>query len=259
MDKNIQLRVIHDHWRTQVFDPFLKGKEGKISVPFCFGLSEEYCSDESSGKRLMIIGQEAKNFTTDYDEWGTEKTQKWAVEYLERQLYHRHAEMKEYRTANCSPFWNFFRFFERNGWTPCWNNIDKAHRYVNNSTQPLTLEYELTLNQKFCIEPNTVPESIIQRELTIAKPNAIIFICGPDYVQSMCKAFGVDEYISQDVIEGNKPSIENLVSRIPASTLSLDTDIPVFWTFHPNRLNYLRKRNEVVNEILDALNEFTTP
>ena len=248
MNRNTQLRDIHKEWKAQVFNPFLKGKENDISVPFCPGLSDEYLSESSSGKRIVIIGQETRDFTTNHDSWRTEGTQSWAIDYLRCQIYGKVTDGIKY---NSSPFWNFFRFFADNGLVPCWNNLDKAHRYVDGYTKPLTAAYERILNVQYSTQMNPIERSTLQREIDVAKPDLIVFVTGPYYQVSMCCAFGLQE----DTLAADKPTKKNPVSKITLPGIS----IPVFWTYHPAYLQRSHMLEDVGKRILEELGFDTVP
>ncbi len=120
------------------------------------GLTEEYLTAKSD-KRVMIIGQEAGGFgeindgTADYDfiEASVKSktnapgnSQKWAIAYLQKQLYGKYDDLPEcYNKINYnpSPFWEFFRKMNKQGFELCWNNLDKV--YFGKTLSYTTEEY----------------------------------------------------------------------------------------------------------------------
>lgn len=107
----------------------------------------------------------------------------------------------------------------------CWNNIDKVYYSRGNSDYKGTLTYE---GEEYLSAPYGVREdkkSLLQREIEIAKPDALLFVTGPQYYISMAKAFN----ISPNVLKGKL----NKNSRIVDIRSDLGIDIPAFWTYHP--------------------------
>lgn len=239
MDVNEALLKEQLIWEEKVYKPFLKGKEGVISVPFSLGVTEEYCN---SNKRLMIVGQEADDFGTDYDGWKLLAIQEWDIKYLERQLYEKHSVDFKY---NKSPFWQFFRSLEKDGFVPCWNNVDKAHMYESGHTKPLIYEYEYLLSSPYESEHGYY--GLLKKEMLIARPHAIVFITGPYYDESICTAFGMDK----SSLVARRPNMSSPVSEI-SDILKLQ--VPVFWTYHPNFLNFKGLTDQVLLKIKTHLN-----
>lgn len=110
------------------------GQENELSLPFYLGVSDKY---RTADKKVMIVGQEANNWWKYSEKADKEYLQQWSVGYLEKQLW----QTGEHR-FNHSAFWMFFRELNQSGFTPCWNNIDKLHRYVDGNTKPLTAEQD---------------------------------------------------------------------------------------------------------------------
>lgn len=227
-------------WEKIIYKPFLEGKEGVISVPFSLGVTEEYLD---SDKRLMIVGQETDDFGTNYDGWKLPAIQEWDIKYLEQQLYRKHSDEFKY---NKSPFWQFFRYLEKDGFVPCWNNVDKAHMYENGHTKALPYEYEYLLSAPYESEHGYY--GLLKKEMIIAKPNAIVFITGPYYDESICTAFGLDK---RSLVH-RRPNMACPVSEI-ADILQLP--VPALWTYHPNFLNFKGLMNQALLDIKANLAE----
>ena len=222
---------------TELLDTFLEweqksnyidiARENSLSRPYVCSISNYYFNSE---KRIMIVGQETKDFPSFEDKWLEPDIQKWGVEYLEKQLWNI-GDQKYNRSA----FWKLFRYIESNtGYCPCWNNVDKAHRIIDGKTKPLTVELEKALNTTKLSGEFT----ILQKEIAIAKTNAVLFITGPDYYQSMAASMNVDE----NELKLLKPTVSCLCSNI--SQVS-KIGVPVLWTYHPTFLN----RNETNKQL----------
>ena len=210
-------------------------EENHLSRPYVCSVSEKYYNAK---KRIMIVGQETYDFPLYDDVWPEESIQKWGVDYLERQLWgigsHKY---------NRSAFWKLFRYIDSNiGFCPCWNNVDKAHRIVDGKTVPLTVELEQKLNGVTLSNGHT----ILQEEIEITNPDAVLFITGPKYCQSMAAALNIDE----KELSILKPSVKRICSDI--SRLS-DVEVPMLWTYHPTFLNKRGLFTKTMEEISDWL------
>lgn len=227
---NEVLLSIQKEWLSEIVAPFMsKGYKEQFSRPFHFGVSEQL---DTNKKLIMIIGQEADRFWKFEDEKITpEYTQRWCVGYFEKQVFN--TTFKEFDEFNASPFWHFFRMLHKNGVELCWNNIDKLHRYkteiINGvsteCTETLTVEYEKQLSVQYGDDK----QSLLQREIEVVKPDAVVFVTGPYYQDTMCTAFGVKDA----VLRSTKPTMNDPCIEISAI---LGLDIPAFWTYHPRFL-----------------------
>ena len=103
---------------------------------------------------------------------------------------------------------------------------DKAQRNIDGKTKSLTEEIEIALNQKL---PHS-NKTLLQKEIEVLKPNAIVFITGPGYVVTMEKALGLRE----NTLAEYKPTIDNGCVDI---TNIVHTEIPTFWTYHAPHSN----------------------
>ena len=107
-----------------------------------------------------------------------------------------------------------------------------------------TEEIEIALNQKL---PHS-NKTLLQKEIEVLKPNAIVFITGPSYVVTMEKALGLRE----NTLAEYKPTIDNGCVDI---TNIVHTEIPTFWTYHPRFIVSKKKplsREEIVKKIIEA-------
>ena len=122
---NSELNVYQRVWFQRVFEPFVRdNSEKNISYPFYLGVSEKYIN---SKRRIMIVGQETRGFTSFKPDWSIEETQRWAIDYVDYQLhYSNDQELKDkFKRRNSSTFWSFFKLFSKADIVPSWNNIDK--------------------------------------------------------------------------------------------------------------------------------------
>ena len=116
------------------------------------------------------------------------------------------------------------------GFELCWNNVDKLHRYKDKesttTTETLTVEYEKQLSAQYGADC----KSLLQREIEIVKPDAVVFLTGPNYRVTMCTAFGMPD----NALDADRPTKTNICSEI---SKILNLDMPVFWTYHPGYLS----------------------
>lgn len=242
--KNENLLKAHECWYKQIVEPFLiKYDNEEFSLPFYTGVSS------INNERLpciMIVGQEALNYDKlnedNLREWPPKKSQEWSIAYLNKQIGVK--DIQYDITYNNSPFWLLFRLFYDKRIFPCWNNLDKVHRYIKNDnnqakTTPLKEEHERVLNQPFFPNANT----LLLEEIEIVKPDAIVFVTGPRYKVSMETALNCD--LSTVV-----PNKEEYVRDI---TEALNIGIKGFWTYHPKYLSHHRKLKDCVELILSHI------
>lgn len=300
--KNDELREIMKIWIEEVFKPYYEGesknyrneKNVDLSCPFYFALSDKYVQRENGKKRLMIVGQEPRGFgswSKDKEKPGYEEetSQEWAQTFLDAQL--------EKTTKKCSfnndkdepykceplysPFWNFFRKLSEN-FVVCWNDVDKVYftNGVNTDREDnsdetdhkkdyskgtLTYKAETYLSEAF--EYNGENKSLLEREIKIADPDAIVFAIGSSYAVSLDVALGITDKEFTGLKESNLkkksvsvselfreyPTRENFIVEndllIDAVKKILGRKIPVFWTYHPACLQRSKKLDCVVEEI----------
>lgn len=241
---NKELSKYQEEWFEEIFEPYIKeNPNANISYPFLTGVMEQYID---SDKRIMIIGQETNGWNIYKPDWTIQDSRQWTIDYLCYQLkYYTNADLKEkFGRRNSSPFWSFFKAFSNKGIVPCWNNVDKAQRNISGKTASLTEEIEIALNQKL---PYT-NKTLLQKEIEILKPNAIVFITGPSYRVTMEKALNLKE----NSLSGYEPTYSNGCMNI---SNPVNLEAPTFWTYHPrhiaSRKNAL-SRDKIVETIIDS-------
>ncbi len=231
---NNNLLQVQDEWERALLVPFLeKFSKEEVSRPFCFGVSDKTLSAKH---KIMIIGQQTHRWNSYQSdiEWSLNSIQSWGVEFLERQIWGLHSDELEFLP---SPFWNFFRKIEEEGWGPCWNNLDKVQRVkAVVGTDELTLEQEKLLNRAFTNDGKT----LLQKEIELSKPDRVVFIVGPRYIDSL----SVSLCLPMDELTEYRPTKSTVCTDISAVA---GLDIPVFWTYHPNYLNYIKRIEECVS------------
>lgn len=242
---NKELNKYQNEWFKGIFEPFIKeNPNANISYPFFTGVSEQYVD---SDKRIMIIGQETNSWNIYKADWTIEDSRQWTIDYLCYQLkYYTDTEHKEkFGRRNSSPFWSFFKTFSNEGIVPCWNNVDKAQRNIGGKTVSLTEEIEIALNKKL---PHT-NKTLLQKEIEILKPNAIVFITGPSYIVTMEKALDLKE----NILSEYRPTQGN--GCIDISNI-VNLEIPTFWTYHPRYIASSKNtlsRDKIVEKIKESI------
>lgn len=212
-------------------------QENSLSRPFVCSVSERYLR---ARRRIMIVGQETKDFPLYSDDWPEEHIQAWGVAYLERQLWN--VGSGKY---NRSAFWKLFRYVEQAvGFCPCWNNVDKAQRVIEGKAVPLTAALEAALNGVFLSSGRT----LLQEEIAITRPDALLFITGPYYSQSMAAALGLSEHALDEL----RPTVDRLCSDVSAVS---GLELPVLWTYHPTFLNRNEKRCRCFSRAMEEIRE----
>lgn len=236
MNLNKELLEIQEQWNQCVLFPYIESHNDHIlSRPFYFGVSDEYMG---SPKKIMIVGQETRDYGSYHDDWPMPDIQKWGIDYLRRQLWSVRSEDFKY---NRSGFWKLFRCFEKCGYVPCWNNIDKIHQQKGMaSTIRLTDDHK----RVFCRQYGNDNKSLLRREIEIVKPDAVVFITGPKYHVSMTESLGLPE----GSLDEEKPTREYFCREI---TKKAGLGMPTFWAYHPSYLNRIHKIPDCVRFVLD--------
>lgn len=210
---------LYEDWQSNILEPFLNNnKEHQYSNVFIPGIPLSFTQPKG---KIMIIGQMTNNF----GEYGTntlEELEQFGCNYLERQIYGKVNDWK----YNSSPFWQFFRKLKEGGYDLIWNNVDKVHKIINGETIWLSEEEELALNAPYGSEN----KSLLEREIEMISPSAIIFITGPNYAYSMATSFGLPKPNLFSIRPTKAKSLVNIQDHLGLS-------IPVFWTYHPNYLS----------------------
>ena len=266
MNKNQALLEAQKTWERECYQRLKaeyeqdEKRKGKLSCAFGFGLSGHYLSGK---KKVMVVGQEANGHTFEYDEWGLENWQKWAVGYLDFQL--RGEPSEEYRfSKNNSPFWQFLRKLQAEGMEPCWNNLDKVRRYIRlegkewaerklpyrNPGEQANRERTL-LNERIF---DGKSKSLLQKEIEIAEPDLVIFAVGPHdpYYHTLCDAF-----LGQGAYEElNDPKYYPTAGNVAVEiSQKIGLNIPAYYTYHPNYLQMKGKLGDVVKILARDLQE----
>ena len=213
------MRKLYEDWQSNILEPFLSNnKDHQYSNVFVPGIPSTFT--QPNGK-IMIIGQ----MTNNYGIYGTETLEElehFSRIYLERQAYGRVNDWK----YNSSPFWQFFRQLKQEGFDLIWNNVDKVHKIINGKTIWLSEKDELALNGRYGSEN----KSLLEREIEMISPTAIIFITGPNYAYSMATSFDLPKSSLYNIRPTKAKSLVNIKDYLGLS-------VPAFWTYHPNYLN----------------------
>ena len=220
-----ELRRLYDNWEL--------GNENenspKFSAMFRMGFPDEYI--DSNKPLLMYVGQE------DLD-GKPHKTQAWVRKYQivqQSKIYNEEID----RGQNTSPFWEFYRKLGNMGYNCLWNNLDKFLK-SDHKTQ-IEVQEAIDFNAPYGEERI----SVLQREISLLKPNVIVFAIGPrwKYMKSLASAFSIDV----SLLYSHKPTRKNCVNDI-SSVLCLQ-DTVVLWTYHPNYLSIGRLKDEALQKI----------
>lgn len=206
-----------------------------LSRPFSFAVTQHYIE---SDLRIMVVGQEAKDYGSYTSDWPLTAIQQFTVDYTDRQLGYRKTDNK----YNRSPFWKLFRSLDRLGIAPVWNNVDKFHQIKDNKTIPLSLEIERQLNIPYGDECLT----LLQREIEVAQPTAILFVTGPYYHETMARSLGIPD----EKLNDQSPSPDYLCRNISAVC---GVDRPIFWSYHPAYLQRKHSLQDTVEYVVSAL------
>ncbi len=228
---NTELLRWQMQWDKTCVNPYVTSNNPALfSKPFTYGVSKEYMTADF---KLMVIGQEAAGFSA-YNEptdWDIPRTQQWVVDYTRRQLWGIRAGDAQNNRANCSPFWNFMRNFNKQGLTPSWNNVDKVYQKENSEKKRkrekvirLTDQQRTKFNEAVCED-----QTLLQREIEISKPDGIVFVTGPEYRISMETALGLSENMLMDKV----PAPDRILTDI---SIEANLGIPCVWTYHPRHL-----------------------
>lgn len=231
--KNNVLCDIQRKWLKTVADVYVKNNSDvEYSRPYFFGIPELFEHQPC----IMIVGQEPDDFGSYGGDWELEAQQQWGVQYLSIQLQNN-------GMLNPSPFWNAFRIMHDKGKGVLWNNLDKMHRIGTGkkTTQPLSVEDEKNLD---CPYGND-KKSLLQREVEIACPSAIWLAVGPYREEAIEISFNLEKGTLYQL----RPRKEKWLSEIGSY---LNLDMPVYWTYHPKYLSYLKVLPQCVQMIAES-------
>jgi hypothetical protein len=176
-------------------------------------------------KSIMIVGQEARNYSNLNEVWPQNEIQDFYTGYMARQIFNDNNAYK----YNHSPFWKFFRQFDPNQYNLVWDNINKLHKYNDGKTVRLPQEDEYHLNSKY----GKRHLSLIEREIELIEPSVVVFCVGPYYLNSIEISFG----LASDLHHLELTKLNPCVDISDAFHLK----IPFFLTYHPNYLSRIKK------------------
>ncbi len=231
--KNKALRAVQREWMENIVNRYVEQNRGvDFSHPFFLGIPEAFENQPC----VMIVGQEPDDFDRYSRDMNLEKLQQWVIDYLMVQIKEKEGDV------NHSPFWKAFRFMRETGKYVLWNNIDKMHRIkIENGKKKtiiLSREDEAVLNRPYGNEK----KSLLQREIEIVRPAAIWLAIGPYREEAIEDSFG----LSKGTLNSYRPCKNNWLFEIGKH---LNLDIPVYWTYHPKYLNFLKALQDCVQQI----------
>ena len=231
--KNKALRDVQREWMENIVNRYVEqNRDVVFSHPFFFGIPEALENQSC----VMIVGQEPDDFDFYSRDMNLEKLQQWVIDYLMVQIEETTGKI------NPSPFWEAFRLMRKAGKYVLWNNIDKMHRLKiengKNKTIILSRGDEEELNRPYGKENR----SLLQREIEIVHPIAIWLAIGPYREEAIEDSFG----LSKGILNSYRPCKNNWLCEIGKH---LNLDIPVYWTYHPKYLNFLKALPDCVQQI----------
>lgn len=249
VEKNDLLLKAQKVWKEECYDKVKANyktdasKKGILSYTFNLGVSDEYVK---SPKKIMIVGQEARGHTHDEEYWCLKRT----VDYMNCQVHGKKNPKYKRDKCNRSPFWRFFRKIDNDGqgYSPCWNNIDKVTRYEiarsgEEKERKIDDDDRKVLNQKL-----SLGQSLLQKEIEIVEPDIVVFAIGtnPAYLCALRAAFGLEKEWGE-YCPSLTPTLDGCCREI---SKILNLDVPTYWTYHPNFLNYHKLFNDTVKKIV---------
>lgn len=234
MNKNKELLNAITEWECIVLSDYKSICKNPLSYTFYMGLSEEYLKNSDGKKRVMVVGREPLGYRADEtDEHCAEKntpinSQLWSIAYTVKQTYGENIPLpncyKNELESNSSAFWHLFRWLNKVGFVPCWNNIDKVYF---EKTAKLSYEAEKELSRTYKTEHDRQEKSLLLREIEIAEPDLILFVTGKEYRVSMETALGFD-LNEVPTYEKNKSCMVKLSRDVLGK--------PAYWINHPQGL-----------------------
>lgn len=249
---NEQLRNVTRDWlNSDSVQKRLKSTEGLYSDVFVPGISEYYA--EAVGRRILLFGQEARNFYFDNDN-SLERIQNWVICYAMSQIDQtrmisagQDSQDLPREKLNKSPFWSLFRKIVQQGWHPAWSNLDKFHRFEPESrkTIPLTGDDEVIFNSPVRKDEKT----LVQKEIEIVKPDVIVFLVGPNYTKSLSIALRIEK--KQLAAIRPTANAEGYCVRIDESLTKLS--VPVYWTYHPAYILRSKKKGMSLDDLVEHI------
>lgn len=241
---NERFLVFQQEWFENNFKRLVSDSKGVIySVPFVFGEPDL----DPGAPKIMIIGQEPYDFPVYASSEGFDlkEQQSWTIRFLQKQVYGVNSDDK----YENSPFWDLFRLLNKNGLSPTWNNVDKAHRLLpiegtkdKFKTEWLWLKDEKILNESL----KSTYKSLLQNEIEISKPDAIVFVTGPQYYKSMAASLQIEDKSLYDYRPRKCEPVKDI-------TFIVNNGIPCLWSYHPKYLRMLGGQGRYFNEVVDKL------
>lgn len=136
---------------------------------------------------------------------------------------------------NNRAFWKLMNSFS-NDYDICWNNLNKlfytARDEVSNERIPCIALF--SKDEEFLNRPlASVGKSLLLYEIEVVKPDYIVFITGPKYVESMNTALNRTDL----VFDRNQNSF-------------FVNDIPSLWLYHPNYIKEYEHIRQCIVELL---------
>lgn len=183
--------------------------------------------------KIMVFGQETNGWETKVSE--IEIPMNESINLVDKTV---DTFMNTYynffnRTDLKSPFWNAFKNIRKltreMNCEIVWNNVYKIGNRGRNLNRPHEMIRQIE-NDYF---------DVIQEEISILKPDVILFLTGPNYEARVNKKFGIRGYHSISNHETNK------LARI-----SISNEILVYRTYHPNYLQLHKLLKEYLKHIV---------
>jgi uracil-DNA glycosylase len=102
-------------------------------------------------------------------------------------------------------------------------------------------------------------KSLLQREIELAKPDAVVFVVGPSYHVSLETAFDLENKKDYS-LKKYAPNVQNNIVSDITKFVDIKNDgkpIPVFWTYHPAYMNRNKKLgfDNIVNQLIKLINK----
>ena len=232
-EMNMELERVCLEWdEIRLIEYFKKDNSSpNFSLPFA-----SYCPDlKKDAPVLMLIGKEPRD-------WILSDSQKETIESPSSMTENAYKIMHPCPNA---PFWRLFRIMEQNGFSVVWSNVDKVHRLNSpQKTIPLTLDDEEFLSGKYAVA-NCTEKTLLQREIEIVHPDAILFVTGPDYFKTMSLALGLSEsHLRPMRPVFKKHSYDTSKVCRPCDLSNQGVFENIFWCYHPS---YLVRRSHCLS------------
>jgi len=206
-------------------------KATQPAYPLLIKINEE--NYRNADLKIMVFGQETNGWETKVSD--IEIPLQESIHHVDKTVDTFMNTYSDYfnKTDLKSPFWNAFKNIRKlTRDMKCeivWNNVYK----IGNRGRNLNRPHE-TIRQ---IENDNF--DVIQEEISILKPDIILFLTGPNYEARVNKKFGITGYHSISNHETNK------LTRI-----SISTEMLAYRTYHPNYLQLHKLLKEYLKHIV---------